>query len=182
MKQIHIPVFLKNLIYMLLLGMLYSPNSLALGRLFMSPEQRSALEKLTPDNQAENLDEQQKPNLLRLNGFVKTLNGRSTIWVNGQNQVKVKPKNAYIQHWISPQHQISVDLQGERIQLRPGQTLDIDNRIIKETQNHSPAIDSTDDNESKLITDPEENSNQTATQSSDNSSALQKISELPALK
>lgn len=114
------------------LSLLMTGNIFALGRFFISPEQRQQLEQKTilsssPTIQAEQVQK------LQLNGFVKPKHGVSTIWVNGKTRVKTKQKDYYIRHWISPGHQISIDLQGNSAQLSPGQTLDIYKQVITET-------------------------------------------------
>ncbi len=118
---------LVNLLVFLML-LLTTNSSSALGRLFMTLEQRIQLDHNTVESKA---DEQQntESQYIYLNGFVKPKHAKSTIWVNGVEQ-KGAQRKYHVRHWISPKNHVSVDLQGDRAELSPGQTLDIDNRIV----------------------------------------------------
>lgn len=119
-----------------------SQQVIAVGRLFMTPEQRSHLEQNKTDAPIAEPTELRDQQTIHLNGFVKPKHSSSTIWVNGQVRNPSPQKNYYVRHWVSPDHQISVDLQGGRANLSPGQTLDIDNHTVTEAYLVKPQLES----------------------------------------
>jgi hypothetical protein len=134
-----------NLCLIIMLSFMYTPEAIALGRLFMTPQQRVELEQnkivIHPTN-----SELENSQTLHVNGFIKPKHSASTIWVNGQVRSNRAKKDYYVRQWISPSHQISIDLHGSRASLRPGQTLDLKNRVVKEafalTLQTEPALQS----------------------------------------
>ncbi len=128
---------MKIMRFLLLILLLQSQNAFALGKLFMTPDQRIQLEQkktVNQDQQSQKVDKSKLkvPQSIYLNGFVKPKHAASTIWVNGQLRSARPQRNYYVRHWVSPENQVSVDLQGGRAELSPGQTLDIDNSVVKE--------------------------------------------------
>lgn len=117
-----------------ILSLLFTTNCFALGRFFMSPEQRKQLEHPVINNQLMETDSEViVEKKIYLNGFIKPKSAASTIWVNGKTS-KVSPQpNYHVRHWVSPNNQVSVDLEGSRAHLSPGQTLNINSRVIVET-------------------------------------------------
>lgn len=66
--------------------LLFSPlvSAESLGRLFLSPEQRSVLERQRQLNIVKSKQEASASDALRLNGIVRHSSGKATVWVNGQ--------------------------------------------------------------------------------------------------
>jgi hypothetical protein len=105
-----------------------------LGRLFFTPEQRSALDARrkarVPD----------KPNAaavaaptMRLDGYVKRSSGRSTVWVNSEALDESALESPHIPR-AGSDDRVSVPV-GEsrgRIQMRPGETLDRGNGEVRD--------------------------------------------------
>ncbi len=123
--------------FLLIVLIVQSQYVFALGRLFMTPEQRIQLEHKNPIIKSEDKSkplkqDQRAPQAIYVNGFVKPKHAASTIWINGHVRPSRPQKNHFVRHWVSPDNQVSVDLRGRRAELSPGQTLDIDNRIITE--------------------------------------------------
>jgi len=99
-----------------------------IGRLFFTPEQRSALDARrkarVPD----------KPSAApivaspttRLDGFVRRSGGRSTVWVNGEALGEVGPDAPRIDRSRSTDARVSIPVgdSGARAALKPGQVLD----------------------------------------------------------
>lgn len=140
---------MKSVLFMLIILLCISSEATALGRLFMTADQRIQLEQKTPakkDKKNEEVINQQiEPQALYLNGFVKPKHAASTIWVNGLVRHAKPQKSYFVRHWVSPGNQISVDLKGMRAEMSPGQTLDIDNHVIKEVYHSN--IQANDQNE-----------------------------------
>lgn len=122
----------------------------ALERLFTTPEQRYQLGR-TIKKQPEPIETttaESKPSL-QLDGFVKTP-VRNTIWINGRIE-KPGASQAYsMLPGISPAHNVTVTVQGERIRLRPGQAL-IDKRVIKDVYESRD----TDEDDNTILLDGE---------------------------
>jgi hypothetical protein len=92
-----------------------------LGRLFFTPEQRTALDARrkarVPDKPAAVVVASPTT---RLDGYVKRSGGPSTVWVNGEPL----PEGAGDAPRIGPRVSISVGEGGGRAALRPGETID----------------------------------------------------------
>jgi hypothetical protein len=84
--------------WLLFLGLLFSEASFAqeLGRLFFTPEQRSALDARrkarVPDKPAAAVSASSPT--MRLDGYVKRSGARSTVWVNGESVDERPPARA----------------------------------------------------------------------------------------
>ena len=115
---------------LLLLG-LQSNDTIALGRLFMTPEQRVQLsQKAAPmqTTQVETLTRQ-----IHVNGYVKPRNSANTLWINGSSLYSKQNRNYSVGTLILPENKIAVDLQGARAKLLPGQTIDIDSLEVSDS-------------------------------------------------
>jgi hypothetical protein len=108
--------------FLLLLGLVLSETAFAqeLGRLFFTPEQRSALDARrkarVPDKPA--AAAVASPTL-RLDGYVKRSGARSTVWVNGES-VDDRPPAGGSDSRVG----VSIGESRDRIPLKPGETLD----------------------------------------------------------
>ncbi len=124
-------------------GLLLSTQVMAMGRLFISAEQRMQLDQGKQQGSEDVVVESEAPSQVHLNGFIKPSAGPHTIWVNGVERQQTAGKTYLIQHWINPRHSISVELQGERAELMPGQKLDVESRKVAEIYEHQ-ATENTD--------------------------------------
>jgi hypothetical protein len=92
-----------------------------LGRLFFTPEQRSALDARrkarVPDKPAA-VETVASPTT-RLDGYVKRSGGPSTVWVNGESVPENTPQGPRIDETVS----LPVGDAGARVGLKPGQVL-----------------------------------------------------------
>lgn len=108
---------------LLVLGFFFSDASIAqeLGRLFFTPEQRSALDARrkarVPDRPAAAAAVVSPT--MRLDGYVKRSGARSTVWVNGE-PVDDRPPSGGSDSKVG----VSVGESRDRIELKPGETLD----------------------------------------------------------
>jgi hypothetical protein len=109
--------------WLLLLGCFFSETSIAqdLGRLFFTPEQRSALDARrkarVPDKPAAAAVAASPT--VRLDGYVKRPGARSTVWVNGES-VEDRPPAGGSDSRVG----VSVGESRTRVELKPGETLD----------------------------------------------------------
>lgn len=91
-----------------------------LGRLFFTPEQRQALDARrkarVPDKPAATVASP----TLRLDGYVKRSDGRSTLWVNGEAADPAPRLPASSDAPVT----VTVGETGARVGLKPGETLD----------------------------------------------------------
>jgi len=98
-----------------------------LGRLFFTPDQRSALDARrkarVPDKPAAVVVASPTT---RLDGYVKRSSGPSTVWVNGESLPEGSPEAPRIDAGRSEEHRVSVPVGegGQRAALRPGEILD----------------------------------------------------------
>ena len=106
-----------------------------LGRLFFTPEQRSALDARrkarVPDRPAAAAVTASPT--LRLDGYVERSSGRSTVWVNREALDESIPESPRISRGRSD-NEVSVPV-GEsraRIQMKPGETLDRGNGVVSD--------------------------------------------------
>jgi hypothetical protein len=109
---------------LLLIALLVNGNpcfAQEVGRLFFTPDQRSALDARrkarVPDKPAAVVVASPTT---RVDGFVKRSTGPSTVWVNGEPL----PEGTGDAPRIGPRGSISVDDGGRRTALRPGEVLD----------------------------------------------------------
>jgi hypothetical protein len=116
---------------LLFLGFFFAEASFAqeLGRLFFTPEQRSALDARrkarVPDRPAAAAVVASPT--VRLDGYVKRSGARSTVWVNGA-QVDDSPPAGGSDSRVG----VSVGESRSRIELKPGQTLDRGNGEVRD--------------------------------------------------
>jgi hypothetical protein len=116
--------------WLLFLGLLFSEASFAqeLGRLFFTPEQRSALDARrkarVPDKPAAAVSASSPS--MRLDGYVKRSGARSTVWVNGES-VDDKPPSGDSDARVP----VTVGEGAGKIGLKPGETLDRGNGEVR---------------------------------------------------
>jgi len=117
--------------WLLFLGFFFSEASFAqaLGRLFFTPEQRSALDARrkarVPDRPAAAAVVASPT--LRLDGYVKRSGARSTVWVNGE-AVDDRPPAGGSDSKVG----VNVGESRDRVELKPGETLDRGNGEIRD--------------------------------------------------
>jgi hypothetical protein len=103
-----------------------------LGRLFFTPEQREALDARrkarVPDKPAAAAV---ATPTLRLDGFVKRSDGRSTVWVNGESQSETSPEAPRIGA-ASGEVSVNVGDSPSRVTLKPGEVLDRGNGEVRD--------------------------------------------------
>ena len=127
-----------------ILFLAFTPNTLAaddLGRLFTTPQQRNALEKLRSQKPVEEIKipditfaepviEEQKPVIggITVNGLVYRKGGKSTAWVNSANTFEGSFGNEYIQidaQSIKPEDvEIVIPINEKKVNLKAGDTYD----------------------------------------------------------
>ena len=106
-----------------------------LGRLFFSPEQRSALDARrkarVPDKPAAAVVASPTT---RLDGFVKRSGGSSTVWVNGESLPENAAEAPRIQSGRAGDARVSIGVgeTGRRAALRPGEVLDRGNGEVRD--------------------------------------------------
>jgi hypothetical protein len=98
-----------------------------LGRLFFTPEQRTALDAR---RKARVPDKPNAPTVVspttRLDGYVQRSSGPNTVWVNGESLLETSPEAPRIGTNRRDDGRVSVPVgeSGARVGLRPGETLD----------------------------------------------------------
>ena len=106
-----------------------------LGRLFLTPEQRSALDARrkarVPDKPAAAVVASP---VTRIDGYVKRSGGRSTVFINGDAVSETSPEAPRIDTANTPGGSVSVNVGegGSRARLRPGETLDRGNGEVRD--------------------------------------------------
>jgi hypothetical protein len=105
-----------------------------LGRLFFTPEQRSALDARRkarmPDTPAAAAV---AAPTMRLDGYVKRSGGRSTVWVNSETLDESALESPHIQRGTSDDRvAVPVGESRTRIQMKPGETLDRGNGEVRD--------------------------------------------------
>jgi len=114
-----------------------------LGRLFTTPQERAALDKLrreghkpvaapeelAPAEQPEQIPEAQPPEPITVNGFVRRSDGANTVWVNGVNSLEGEFDSQGFQvdtrRIRGDRVRVTVSGRpGQQIEMRPGQTFD----------------------------------------------------------
>lgn len=172
-----------NFYLLFLIILLSSNNTFALGRFFMNAEKRTQLEqKTTTDTSTEIEPEIEKK--LHINGFIKAKHGGNTIWINGKKRSTAIKGNYHVRHWVSPNHQVSIDLQGKKAQLSPGQTLDLDSQVVTETPYPVVVKDTPKkkDNSPSNETMMQHESNKTVDSSTETSKVKDMVSKLKQIK
>lgn len=105
-----------------------------LGRLFLTPEQRGALDARRkarlPDKPAPVVME---PSTTRLDGYVKRSDGKSTIWVNGESLREGPQADAPRFEGADP-GRVSIPLgdDGSRARLKPGETIEVGTKQVRD--------------------------------------------------
>lgn len=126
-----------------LLALITTPSAYAddLGRLFTTPEQRAAMEKLRHQKPVETITvpeiafeepevEEEKPVIggITVNGLVYRKGGKSTAWINSANTFEGNFGNEYIQidaKNIKPDDvEIVIPINDKSVKLRAGDTYD----------------------------------------------------------
>ncbi len=152
----------------------------SMGRLFVTPEKRIQLDQ----GKLENADAPQEKVLdnqfLHVNGFVKPRNGANTIWVNGVRRPHQPATKYHVRQWVTPSLNISVDLQGARAQVSPGQTLDTENRVIVEA--YSIAKQAEDEDIGSLVEDVSAEGGSSETKAADTGAMGQMKESLSVIK
>lgn len=106
--------------------LLFCSDSHALGKLFTTEAQRQQLERPGEQQAQRQLQPANSSSgSVLLNGFVKSQQGRKTLWINGNMHDKT---NAV----VNSLGRVTVDAQGRRVALKPGQMLDISRHEIRE--------------------------------------------------
>ena len=104
-----------------------------LGRLFFTPEQRSALDARrkarVPDKPTANVVVSPT---MRLDGYVKRSSGRSTVWVNREALDEASPEAPRINPGRDAEVTVGVGESRARVTLKPGETLDRGNGEVKD--------------------------------------------------
>lgn len=124
--------------YVCIISLLFVNNAAALERLFTSQEQRYRLDHPVNKVQSPTESETIEASPVRMNGFVQNKQGRKTVWVNGDMQLKsvdgVKALG------LSPGQSV-IDKAGRRVKLKPGQLLDMKrHEIIEVFEYREPAL------------------------------------------
>jgi hypothetical protein len=96
-----------------------------LGRLFLTPQQREALDARRKARVPDKPAAVQASPSTRLDGFVKRSDGPTTVWINGEPLPDQVPEAPRVETGRGEGRvSISVGESGNRAQLKPGQTLD----------------------------------------------------------
>lgn len=119
-----------------------------LGRLFLTPEQRAALDharrnKIRAETVAAAVVKQPKPPAARsvlINGVVKRSDGETIVWVNGKPVEGETPDGMKFQ--VGPQGESSVMVRepdhGRRVEIKVGQQVDLVTGRVKDTFERPP--------------------------------------------
>ncbi|WP_334190550.1 hypothetical protein [Noviherbaspirillum sp.] len=113
-----------------------------LGRLFYSPAERAALDKLRRDGPPAPSEPDRKPAaqpedaLLTVNGIVKASSGRSTTWINEVPQDgRTRSQGVLVAGERSGQAAVTLELEsGKRVRVKPGQTVDRATGVVRDGQ------------------------------------------------
>ena len=98
-----------------------------IGRLFFTPEQRAALDARRKAKVPDKSAPVAAPTL-RLDGYVKRTDGRSTIWVNGEAADQgVQPPTG-----VETRVSLPAGEGGDRVSLKPGETLDRSSNTVRD--------------------------------------------------
>ena len=104
-----------------------------LGRLFFTPEQRSALDQRRAARLPDKPTVIQESPTTRLDGFVARSNGRSTVWVDGEPLADgAQPEGLRLLRGRDPSKlTVTFGEQDRRVQLRVGETVDRSTGAVK---------------------------------------------------
>ena len=106
-----------------------------LGRLFFTPDQRSALDARrkarVPDKPAAAVVASPST---RVDGYVQRSGGPATVWINGEALTESAPEAPRIDTTRTPSGSVSLTVGegGNRTRLRPGETLDRGNGEVRD--------------------------------------------------
>jgi hypothetical protein len=97
-----------------------------LGRLFFTPQQRSALDQRRRARMPDKPTAPAAAPLTRVDGYVKRSGGPSTVWINGDPLGESAPEAPRIDAGRTPSGSVSITIgeSGARTRLRPGEALD----------------------------------------------------------
>lgn len=100
----------------------YSEQSLK--TLFTTPQERQAIDSDRRSNRTSGNQAQAGPSSIQLNGIVKRSNGKSVVWINGQNTIDSTNVEGYkiYSNAIDAGNKIPVMVDGKTIYLKPGET------------------------------------------------------------
>ena len=95
-----------------------------LGRLFVDVEQREKLEAVRRGTYDMESEQESRVSNVRINGVMMRSGGENVVWINGENTldgepvkgVKVNPETA-----DSETYNVQVQIDGKRVELKPGQ-------------------------------------------------------------
>ena len=102
-----------------------------LGRLFFTPEQRAALDARRKARVPDRAAPLVAAPVTRVDGFVKRSAGPSTVWINGESLTENAPEAPRIDARGSGVS-LSVGESGQRLRLKPGETLDRGNGEVRD--------------------------------------------------
>jgi hypothetical protein len=126
-----------------------------LGRFFFTEEERVNLERLrwASSEEISHIQEKQevapekssqpeKPAFVTLGGTMTRSNGRQTVWLNGVSYDRRQlPENVRVRKpFAAGQIELRVAEKRKIYSLRPGQTLDVENGLIRESHQRVPEI------------------------------------------
>ena len=123
---------------LLLLALALAPatgQAQELGRLFFTPEQRTALDARrkarVPDKPAAAVV---ATPVTRLDGYVKRSGGPPTVWINGESVPDNAPEAPRIDTSRGPSGSVSISVgeTGARVRLQPGEALDRGNGEVRD--------------------------------------------------
>lgn len=100
----------------------YSEQSLK--TLFTTPQERQAIDSDRRNNRDSGSQAQGVPSSVQLNGIVKRSNGKSVVWINGQNTMdstNVEDYKVY-SNAINANNKTPVMIDGKKIYLKPGES------------------------------------------------------------
>lgn len=100
----------------------YSEQSLK--TLFTTPQERQAIDSDRRNNRVSGNQAQGRPSSVQLNGIVKRSNGKSVVWINGQNTMGSTNVEGYkvYSSAINADNKTPVMVDGKTIYLKPGET------------------------------------------------------------
>lgn len=152
--------FWAALVMLLLLANLSPVMAQRLGRLFTTPEQRSALDEIRLQAQFAQPEPEPEPapqsslstvaepprgpsiSNLTINGVVRRRGGRTTVWVNGREVDRGDVTREGVLVESAPRRSVDVRLRlpsgTESIALRPGQKIDIETGTVLEPYENRP--------------------------------------------
>jgi hypothetical protein len=102
-----------------------------LGRLFFTPEQRANLDLRRKARMPDKPAAPVAAPTTRLDGYVKRSGGPSTVWLNGE-AVGESASEAPRIDTSRERGTVSVNVEGGRVRLRPGETLDRGNGEVRD--------------------------------------------------